>query len=346
MRILIIGGTNFIGPYVVRRLSELGHKVTVFHRGKTTTELPAGVTEIKGDRANLLQMRSDFRRIAPDVVLDMVAYTEQDAQTAMDAFRGIAGRIVVVSSMDVYRAYGIILGLESGIEPVPLTEESLLREKLYPFQNLPQRPMNAPADYEKILVEKAVMGDAKLPDAKLPGTVVRLPMVYGPGDPLHRLEPFLRRMDDNRPAIVVEENVAQWRGSWGYVENLAEAIALAVTDARAKGRIYQVSDSQVFSEAERIDFIKEMTGWKGRVLVVSKDRLPAEWQLPLNVSQDWLIDSNRIRQELGYSEIVSLDEGFKRAIDWQRSQPSRDNAQQTAPYLLDYAKEDVVLARI
>lgn len=346
MRILIIGGTNFIGPYVIRRLSELGHQVTAFHRGKTTAELPPGVNEMKGDRANLLQMRSDFSRIAPDVVLDMVAYTEQDAQTALDAFRGIAGRIVVISSMDVYRAYGIILGLESGIEPVPLTEESPLREKLYPFQNMPQRPLNAPADYEKILVEKTVMADAELPDAKLPGTVVRLPMVYGPGDPLHRLEPFLQRMDDNRPAIVVEENVARWRGSWGYVENLAQAIALAATDERAKGRIYHVSDSQVFSEAERIDFIKEITGWNGRVAVVSKDQLPAEWQLPINVSQDWLIDSTRIRQELGYNEIVSLDEGFKRAIDWQRSQPSRNNAMQTAPYLLDYATEDAILARL
>lgn len=342
MEILIIGGTNFIGPYVVRRLSELGHRVTIFHRGKTTTELPPGVTEMKGDRANLLDMRSDFSRIAPDVVLDMVAYTEQEAQTAIDTFRGIAGRIVVISSMDVYRAYGIILGLESGIEPVPLTEESPLREKLYPFQNLPQRPLNAPADYEKILVEKAVMADAKLAD-KLPGTVLRLPMVYGPGDPLHRLEPFLRRMDDNRSAIVVEENVARWRSSWGYVENVAEAIALTVTDERAKGRIYNVCDARVFSEAERIEFIKELAAWEGRLLLASKDRLPTEWQLPLNVKQDWLIDSNRIRQELGYSEIVSLDEGLKRTIDWQRSQPSHDNAMQTAPYLLDYATEDALL---
>jgi nucleoside-diphosphate-sugar epimerase len=40
MRILIIAGTNFIGPPLVRRLIELGHEVTVFHSGKTQAELP------------------------------------------------------------------------------------------------------------------------------------------------------------------------------------------------------------------------------------------------------------------------------------------------------------------
>lgn len=41
MRILIIGGTNFIGPPVVCQLGAMGHEVTVFHRGKTKAELPS-----------------------------------------------------------------------------------------------------------------------------------------------------------------------------------------------------------------------------------------------------------------------------------------------------------------
>ena len=41
MHILVIGGTNFMGPLVVRSLSEQGHEVTVFHRGQTQTDLPS-----------------------------------------------------------------------------------------------------------------------------------------------------------------------------------------------------------------------------------------------------------------------------------------------------------------
>ena len=42
MRVLVIGGTGFIGPYVVRRLVAQGHDVAVFHRGRTQADLPSG----------------------------------------------------------------------------------------------------------------------------------------------------------------------------------------------------------------------------------------------------------------------------------------------------------------
>src|ERR1700744_3018694 len=51
LRILILGGTGFTGPFQVRYAVERGHKVTVFNRGKThKNELPAGVEQLIGDR--------------------------------------------------------------------------------------------------------------------------------------------------------------------------------------------------------------------------------------------------------------------------------------------------------
>jgi len=103
-------------------------------------------------------------------------------------------------------------------------------------------------------------------------------MVYGPRDPLHRLFPYLQRMDDNRPVIVLEESAAQWRGSYGYVENAA-AIALAVTNECAMNRIH-VADSEVLSEAERLSRVGQVAGWQGQVVAVPKEYLPEEWNLP------------------------------------------------------------------
>src|SRR5256885_1916637 len=68
------------------------------------------------------------------------------------------------------------------------------------------------AEYDKVAVERAVRGDAELP-----ATVLRLPMIYGPGDRLHRFFPLIKRMDDGRPAILLAERVAAWRGPRGYV---------------------------------------------------------------------------------------------------------------------------------
>ena len=50
MRILLIGGTRFLGPFVVRRLVAAGHEVAVFHRGRTHAALPGAVEHISGDR--------------------------------------------------------------------------------------------------------------------------------------------------------------------------------------------------------------------------------------------------------------------------------------------------------
>ena len=60
-------------------------------------------------------------------------------------------------------------------------------------------------------------------------------MVHGPRDYQHRLFPYLKRMDDGRPAIVLDEDRARMRVTRGYVEDVAAAIALAATDPRASG---------------------------------------------------------------------------------------------------------------
>jgi nucleoside-diphosphate-sugar epimerase len=339
MKILVIGGTNFIGPPVIQKLCEMGHEVTIFHRGKTAAELPKEVRHLLSDRSQLNQMQSELKHLSPQVVLDMFPYTEADAIALMNVFNGIVERVVAVSSMDVYRAYSVLLGKETDLIPVPLTEDSPLRQQFYPYRDLPEKPLaRIGDDYEKILVERVVM---HYPD--LPGTIVRLPMVYGAQDPLNRLFPYLKRMDENRPAIVLPESLAQWRGSYGYVENVAYAIALAVTNERAKGRIYHIADAEVLTEAERLSRIGQVAGWQGKIVPVTREHLPTDWNLPYNTAQHWFVDTTRIRQELGYREIVTLESALKSTIDWQRSHPPKEISPWTGAELLDYATEDRIL---
>src|SRR5438309_2089090 len=112
MRILLIGGTRFLGPPLVRRLAASGHEVAVFHRGRTHADLPEGVARFLGDRDRLGDHAAELRRFRPDVVVDMVAFFGSHAAGLMEVFRGVAGRAVVLSSGDVYRAYGVFRGTE------------------------------------------------------------------------------------------------------------------------------------------------------------------------------------------------------------------------------------------
>jgi nucleoside-diphosphate-sugar epimerase len=365
MKILVIGGTNFIGPPVVRQLCAMGHEVTVFNRGQHHADLPSQVNWIKGDRHNLKELKQEFERLAPQVVLDEIAFTEVEAQTLMDTFRGITQRAIVISSIDVYRAYDVLWNRETEIVPTPLTEDSPLRQQLYPYRDMPEKPLGVSDDYEKILVEKVVMKDKDLS-----GTIIRLPMVYGVGDPRHRFYAYLKRMQENRPVILLEENVARWCGSYGYVENVARAIALTVTNERAIDRIYHVAEPKAISEIELIRKIGEIVGWQGvtirfaatrrrgvqageatspvspSVIALSKDFLPKEWKGGFNFSQQWIVDSSRIRQELNYEEIIPIKEAFEKTIAWQLSNPPKERSLWEVPYLLDYAIEDKILEEL
>ncbi len=334
MRILVVGGTRFIGPPVVRRLSEAGHEVTVFHRGETEAKLPKQVNHIHGDRARLSEHQETFHRFPPDIVLDMAAFTEQQALAIVNAFRGIARRLVVISSQDVYRAYGRFHGEEPGVlEHVPLTEEASLREKLFPYAGT-GRGLES---YDKILVERAARTSPLLP-----ATILRLPMVYGEGDYQHRLLLELKRIDDRRPAILVEERIADWRWTRGHVENVAAAIALAVTDERAKDRVYNVGEPDALSYAEWVRTIGTVAGWGGNVVVAPSDALPASLAPPsANYEQHLVVDTTRIRQELGYQEPIPRDEALRRTIEWERK-----NRPENIDKLLDYAVEDVALAEL
>jgi hypothetical protein len=165
MRVAAIGGTGFIGALVIARLAA-EHGVTVLHRGKHNPPLPSSVRRIAGDRDNLSENAAEFRRLSPDVVLDMISGDERQARAVVDAFRGVARRLVTVSSMDVYRPYEVTLGLSPGpLEPVPRTEESPLRTVRYPNRN---RSLAAIFDwvtpeYDKIDVERAALITSRKP---------------------------------------------------------------------------------------------------------------------------------------------------------------------------------------
>jgi nucleoside-diphosphate-sugar epimerase len=335
MRLLVLGGTRFLGPPLVNTLVQQGHSITVFHRGRSHAPLPTDVRHRLGDRRDLAAQAAEFRRLAPHVVLDLIAFTEAEAAAAVQAFRGVAGRLVVVSSMDVYRAYDRFRRVEPGPpDPVPLGEEAPLRSRLYPYRGQGKGSDDLAQDYEKILVERAVWDQ---PD--LPATILRLPCVYGPGDYQHRTFEYLKRMDDGRRVILLGEHRAGWRWTRGYVEDVALAIALAATDLRAAGRVYNVGEQPAASEAEWVRAIGRAAGWTGAVQTVPEERLPAHLQSPYDWAQDLVGETTRLRQELGYRETVTREEALVRTVAWERSHASEP----FDPRSFDYAAEDAAL---
>ena len=333
MKILIIGGTAFIGPQVVKQLYEKGHEIAVFNRGKRKTQLSEGIKRITGDRKDLIQFREKFKMFKPEVVLDMIPLREEDARDVIETFKGIALRVVAISSMDVYRAYGKLIGTEKcDIQATPLKENSPLRQNLYPYRGKIERLDN----YEKILVEKIVLNEPELP-----GTILRLPMVYGPGDYQHRLFSYLKRMDDGRQIILLDKGLYMWRDTMGYVEDVAKAIVLAIESQKASEQIYNVGAGECLTQGEWVKQIAEVVGWKGRVIPVDPENLPDELKSGMETAQHLNADTSKIRIELGFKETFSLRDAIERTVEWERANPPK-NAEKD----VDYKLEDSVIAKL
>jgi nucleoside-diphosphate-sugar epimerase len=287
VRVLVIGGTGFIGACIVRQSASHEHVVAVYHRGLTQAVLPDHVERFTDSLSvmSIQRFPTELFEFKPDAVILTVAMGAVDARAAVEAFAGRAGRIVLLSSGDVYRAYGRLTGIEPGpIQKGLLTEDAPLRSVLFPYRHKASSPEALEYWYEKILAERAVLN---APD--LPGTVLRLPKVYGPGG------------NEDLATVYRYRHHPNWRWTHGFVENVAAAVELAAIHPAAGGRIYNVGEAITPTIAERLAWLPPST-------------IEPDLGSQFDFNQDIAYDTSRIRVELGYCEIVPEKEGLLRTL--------------------------------
>ena len=296
MRVLVFGGTQFMGPYVVRQLLARGHDVTLFHRGEH--EAVPEVRHIHGDRARIPH------DLEPDLVIDMSCMIEAHAAAAKERFGGV--RYVVLSSGDVYRNYdGLQRRSDVGEpDPAPLAEDAPLREELYPYRDKATQLGEWVREYDKILVERTLGGTRT--------TILRMPAVYGPNDAQRRFYDWIDAMHRSDDVIAIDEAMARWRWTRGYVANCADAIVHAAFDERAAGQTYNVGEIDAPAEEEWLRLLTLIYKWSGRI-----ERRPGLGP-PLDFRFHIHTDTSRLRDELGWREHVSRGEALASLLRWRR----------------------------
>ena len=116
--------------------------------------------------------------------------------------------------------------------------------------------------------------------------------------------------------ICLKESKASWGWTRGSVVDMAYAITLGVIDERAAGKVYNVGEPEALSTKEWVEAIGQAAGWEGEVVVIPDEVQPDGQQNNLNFKQDLVVDSNRIRHELGYAELTLREEALKRSVAW------------------------------
>ncbi|MBD1823948.1 NAD-dependent epimerase/dehydratase family protein [Cyanobacteria bacterium FACHB-DQ100] len=207
MRILIMGGTRFIGVYLTQLLVSQGHEVTLFNRGNKPA--PAeGVKQIKGDRTNA----TDLKQLADldfDAIFDNNGRELSDTQPLAELFKGRIQHFVYMSSAGVY--------LKS--DQMPHVEGDAVD---------PKSRHKGKHDTESYLAE-----------AGIPFTSIRPTYIYGAQN-YNDLEAwFFDRIVRDRPVPIPGHG--QHFTQFGHVKDLAAAMAKVLGNQSAIGQIYNVS---------------------------------------------------------------------------------------------------------
>ncbi|MBD2446586.1 NAD-dependent epimerase/dehydratase family protein [Nostoc sp. FACHB-152] len=207
MRILIMGGTRFIGVYLTQILLEQGHEVVLFNRGNRP--VPPGVGQIIGDRTDATQLKEKLSQENFDIIFDNNGRELSDTQPLAEIFYGRVQHFVYMSSAGVY--------LKS--DQLPHVEGDAID---------PKSRHKGKHETEAYLAEKG-----------LPFTSIRPTYIYGPQNYNDLESWFFDRIVRDRPIAIPGNGLHITQ--FGHVKDLATAMSLVVGNQKAIGQIYNVS---------------------------------------------------------------------------------------------------------
>jgi 2'-hydroxyisoflavone reductase len=311
-RVLILGGTGFIGPHMVRYAVGRGHRVSIFTRGRAEADLP-DVEHLIGDRNNDLSALEGRRW---DVVLDNNARDYRWVQLSTRTLRNATDHYLLVSTISVYEAEAMGYAHSSRVLQEPVIDEESPRHRSPPaFRDGEEAPYGLTKALSEDIVHAAFPGRA---------TVVRPGLIVGPGDPTGRFTYWPVRIEaggevlapgdrEHATQVIDQRDLGEW------IVRLAES--------ETTGDFNATGPAARMSMAEMLHGIRAITGEPVRFTWVSETFLEEHEVRPWSDLPAWIPGD-----PLSFVDIErALKEGLifrplavtaRDVLDWVRERPA------------------------
>ncbi len=308
-RVLVIGGTLFIGRALVRLLLERGHDVTILHRS-SENPFQGQTEEIRCDRNDTAEIAIALKDGHFEFIFDNVYDWERGTTAAHVEAAAVAcgpelRRYVFMSSCAAYGS-GLNLTEEAPLAP-PDDPDLYCRNK---------------ADSERLLFRLHA-------ESGFPAVTLRPPYVYGPENPFYREAFFWDRLTAGRPVIVPADGTRLMQ--FILATDLAQAAIQAADSPKAVGRAYNIANSEAVTQTALVEALAAASGREAEIRYIPRERIEAlggnVFAPPLYFGQYFDLppiteNTERAREELGF-EPTPFEDGLNQAWDWYASQADR-----------------------
>jgi nucleoside-diphosphate-sugar epimerase len=299
LRILILGGTRFLGPRIVQSLVAAGDSVTLLHRNARVGR-EGGVESVRGDRGEPTGLAAlNGRRF--DALLDLSGQYESDwIETALQTFAGRIDRYVFISSGAVYRPS----------PQVPWPEAT---------------PYGPDPFWGRLAVEK-IRSEKLLWEAHRAGvcrvTSLRLPYVLGPANFVDRESFVFNRILQSRPILLPGGGNAL--SQFVYVDDAAAAIVGAIQQPdTAAGQAYNVVYADAITNRGWVELCSSVLGVEARVVPIDTDALGvgsptfdlSDVVFPFP-DRHYMLDGTKLTREIGIAPGTGIEQMIEHYAEW------------------------------
>jgi 2'-hydroxyisoflavone reductase len=326
VKVLILGGTKFLGRHLTESALKAGHEVTLFNRGKTNPGLFPNVENLTGDRDNDL---SSLKGRTWDVVVDTSGYIPRAVKATAELLADSVEHYTFISTISVY-SDTTIYGMDENGPLATIDDET--REDV----------TGETYGALKVLCERAA-------EAAMPGRVlnVRSGLIVGPHDPTDRFTYWPVRvamggevLAPGKPEMAVQFIDARDQTDW----------IIRMAEARKTGTFNVTGPAQPLTMSELLETAKAVTGSDATFTWVNDDFLVENEVAPFTELPLWIPETYNGLQALNIDRALAagltfrpLADTIRDTLNWNMKRTGESGAQPRAGLMRD--REEALLAK-
>ena len=324
MKVLFIGGTGNISTSVSRLAVERGIDLYLLNRGNRKPDIPRAKS-IKADISKPDEVRKALGDQQWDVVVNWIAFTEQDVARDVELFKGITGQYIFISSASAYQ--------KPPSHPV-ITESTPLANPFWDYSR------------DKIACEEYLMHAYR--ESGFPITLVRPSLTYDTVIPvaLGSFEDYtiIDRMKKGQKVIVPGDGTSLWTIT--HSRDFAKGFVGLLGHQQAIGHAFHITSDEILTWNQIYQAVAEAAGVKANIVHIPSDficdvadTLGQEWMrgnLLGDKAVSVIFDNNKIKTFVpDFVATIPFQQGIKETIKWFEADPSRMVIEKDANELLD-----------